>query len=68
MNVTTKILQHGMDCYPNPLLQTLKHVDTADGLSSVADDGFRESFIDVYSASSLRSVPWHAVSLMAQSG
>jgi tartrate-resistant acid phosphatase type 5 len=31
------------------------------GLSSVQDDLFRSSFVDVYSSPSLKGVPWHAV-------
>ena len=34
----------------------------ADGLSSVADDQFRTSFMDVYSSPSLAGIPWYAVS------
>ena len=34
----------------------------ADGLTSVADDNFRASFMDVYSAPSLAGIPWYAVS------
>ena len=33
----------------------------AAGLSSVQDDLFRSSFVDVYSSPSLKGVPWHAV-------
>jgi hypothetical protein len=33
----------------------------AAGLSSVQDDLFRSSFVDVYSSPSLKSIPWHAV-------
>jgi hypothetical protein len=33
----------------------------AAGLSSVQDDLFRSSFVDVYSSPSLKGIPWHAV-------
>ena len=47
-------------CAPQPVGSGVVRC-TADGLSSTEDDGFRDSFMDVYSASSLRDIPWHAV-------